>query len=100
MRRRLVAIGIVGVLCAAASIAAFVVAVTLLDTSGALSMSNDMTTPSADVNRRFALAQAGYTILRLVAPLAGGFLAAGIAILAMLARRWRAGNTIRPAPAR
>ncbi|GMA94980.1 hypothetical protein [Pseudolysinimonas kribbensis] len=76
----------VGVLCAAGAIAAVSTAVAVLDSSGMFSAVNGQ--PS-EMDRRFAVAQAGYAILALAPPLAGGFLVAGIAILALLARRWR-----------
>jgi hypothetical protein len=89
MTTRVIGIGVVGVLCAAGSVAALLTAVAVLDASGVLSISNQAG-PSADLDRRFALAQVGYLILMLVAPLAGGFLLAAIAILVLLAIRWRA----------
>jgi hypothetical protein len=89
VRGRVVGLGVVGVLCAAGAIAAVSIAVAVLDASGMFSAS-DGSLPSSDMDRRFALEQAGFAILALAPPLAGGFLFAGIAILVLLARRWRA----------
>jgi hypothetical protein len=95
VKGRAVGIAVVGVLCAAGAIAAVPIAVAVLDSSGLLTMSNG-SIPSSEMDRRFAIAQAGYAILALAPPLAGGFLAAGIAILALLARRWWAEHPEHP----
>lgn len=89
MRGRVVALGVVGVLCAVAAIATVPIATAILDSSGLYTASND-SIPASEMDHRFAVAQVGYAIMALAAPLASGFLFAGIAILTLLALRRRA----------
>jgi hypothetical protein len=77
------------VLCAVAAIATVPIATAIVDSSGLYTASNG-SIPSSEMDRRFAVAQVGYAILALAPPLTGGILLAGIAILVLLARRWRA----------
>lgn len=86
MRGRVAGLAVVGALCAAGAVAAVSIAFAVVDSSGVFSASS---ASSSEMDHRITVAQAGYAILGLAPPLAGGSLFAGIAILVLLARRWR-----------